>query len=334
MAKIKKVEKTTEKRAVKSKTVKTATRSPVRRRAPRKVTKPREKTHHTNERWVNFAWVLPLLIVGALVLFTTRKNVVSHPVALTSAKLISLFQRAEAQSVPDRIAFWSENLLKDPYLLSALGSGPAIEDTVPVFPRHYDCTTYVETVGALARSRSGEELADRIISIRYRDNKTTYEARNHFPEADWIPNNEQAGNLKDITVRVARSAGFVASFATKDIDKLAWFKAQATAQRVIATEVENKNVTARVPYLPIDKMEAALEHVPQGAVINVVRESKDRYPVLISHQGFLVWKNGEAYFRHASRNRQITELPFKSYLKTMRDMPWKVIGFNVNTFEG
>lgn len=287
-----------------------------------------------NDRWTVFAWAMPALLI-VLALAAVLKPKAQYPIQLTSTKLLSLFQKAQPQAVGDRIAFWSERLHREPNLLAPIGAGPDVNDTAPLFPNGYDCTTYVETVGALARSEDGHELADNLIKIRYRGGKISYESRNHFPEADWIPNNERSGVLTDVTVKLARKSGFVAGFAHKDIDKVAWLKQQRIdeAKRAVAS-VDSDPVTVKLPYLPIDKVMAALQHIPQGAVINVVRENKDRYPVLISHQGFLIWKKGVAYLRHASRNKEITEIPFEEYLKQARGMPWRVLGFNVNVFKG
>ncbi|MBI3557733.1 MAG: DUF1460 domain-containing protein [Deltaproteobacteria bacterium] len=306
------------------------------RALPRPAAQSHHLHHRYNDRWVAFAWIVPVMaiaICGSLVM----KSRVTHPVAHTSARLVSYFEQVQSRPLGDRIAFWSESLMKNPALLSVMGRGPTVDDTAPVFPTAYDCTTYVETVGALARSENGEVLADRVIAIRYHDAKPGFDTRNHFPEADWIPNNEAAGILKDVTVSIARQAGFVVSFVNKDIDKIAWFKARGMASRVLATEAEGKGkgtVTVRLPYVPIDRMVEALKHVQQGSVINIVRASRDRYPVLISHQGLLIWKDGVPYFRHASRTSQIREIPFAEYILSLRTMPWKVLGFNVNTFEG
>lgn len=242
-----------------------------------------------------------------------------------------MFETASAKPIGERIAFWSENILSNPYLLAPLGTGPNVNDTAPVFPRAYDCTTFVETIGALARSRDGSDLADQVIAIRYHDGMPSYENRNHFPEADWIPNNIASGLLTDITVRVARDSGVMAGFAHKDIDKLAWFKSKGTANRVVASQ-ENKVMTVEVPYVPLNHMLEAAKKIPQGAVLNVVRVNRSRYPVLISHQGFLIWKNGKPYFRQASRNRELREEPLADYIESMSGLPWKVLGFNVDTF--
>jgi hypothetical protein len=294
----------------------------------------RKVTRDYNDRWLAIAWVVPAVLV-VLTVTLLVKPATRYPMTLTSAKLVELFQKAPGESVGDRIAYWSENLLREPDLLKPVAPGPAIEDTAPLFPKQYDCTTYVETVGALARSREGTDLADQIIAIRYKNGKIAYDTRNHFPEADWIPNNENSGVLRDITVKVARRAGFMAAFAHKDVDRVAWLKSHRPERAVATADASSdQTVTVRLPYIPLDRMLDALEHLPQGTVLNIVRENNDRFPNIVTHQGFLVWKNGVAYFRHASQKRDITEVPLTFYIQLARKMPWRVLGFNLNAFEG
>ena len=252
---------------------------------------------------------------------------------LTSAKLIHHFQDAQGRPVGERIAFWTQRLLEEPGLLAPLGSCPSVSDTAPIFPKAYDCTTYVETVAALARSREGVTLADQIISIRYRDGKIGFETRNHFPEADWIPNNVAAGNMKDITMQVARAAGRVVSFATKEIDKAAWLKACARPHPIARSRQTTKTVGVQLAYIPIEQMADVLARCPR-APDQRRGQNRSRYPVLISHQGFFSSEERQAWFRHASRNQKIAEIPFERYVEQMREMPWKVVGFNLNAFSG
>lgn len=282
------------------------------------------------------AWALPAFFLAVGLLMMARTSV-KYPITLTSAQLIRSFEEAKVKDTEERIAFWSEKLLHKPTLLGVFGRGPDINDTAPLFPPGYDCTTYVETVGALSRSENGTDVADKLIQIRYKNGRVSYRDRNHFPEADWIPNNEDAGNLRDITLRVARKSGILASFAYKDIDKYTWFKAQRTVEgdrAVAAVAMEDqKPVSVRLPYIPLEHMKTVVENIPQGSVINVVRENRKSHPVLITHQGFLIWKKGVPYFRHASSFREITEVPFTEYLKTLKAMPWRVVGFNIDQYK-
>jgi len=310
----------------------------------RKSTKSATSHHdNDNDRWMVGLWLLPIgLAVIAFGLWSHPKA--HHPIQVSSAKIGSFFTRTDSMNVGDRISFWSAQLMKDSHLLAPLRSGVEINDSAPLFPRIFDCTTFIETVGALALSSSSEEIVDRLLSIRYKSGEANFANRNHFPELDWIPNNESAGNLRDITVKLARKAGFRAGFAHKDINRVAWMKLQTrgiTDKRIkrsvasAAIEAGEGAVAVSLPYVPVDKVHDVLSYIPNGAIVNIVRENRTHYPTIVSHQGFLVWKDGKAYFRHASRDHEIREVRFEDYMRQhVRTMPWKILGINVNTFEG
>lgn len=286
-----------------------------------------------------FGWVMPAIVacVGLALLLKPGKNS-KMPLLVTSAELQSLFHKADAKNtVGDKVAFWAEQLLKKPGLLAPLGTGPKVNDVAPLIPEKFDCTTYVETVGALSKSGTPVDFFDRLVSIRYKDGDVAYETRNHFPEIDWIPNNLSAGNIEDITKDVASKAGIQAQTVTKKIYKMKWFHAQKNrfANRIVAqADSTNAAVPAEVNYISLDQMKEAIKHVPQGAVLNIVRNNRPQQPVLITHQGFLIWKSGKPFFRHVTREREVVEVPFWDYVSKMKHMPWTVLGFNINTYRG
>lgn len=293
----------------------------------------RRKWFRKKNDFSKYAWVVPVVLLFGIVTLWNR-GAVQYPMTTMSARLSAMFQKAQHMNRGERIAFWSAALYKNPALLSVLAPGPKIPDTSPLFPNGYNCTTYVETVGALARSESGADLADKLISIRYRKGEISYMTRNHFPEADWIPNNERAGNLEDITKDVAKESGVVAKYAHKDIDKVTWFRQQdnVNASRAIAS-MSDETVPVDLAYVPLTSVKSVVGHVPQGTVINVVRMDMKRKPVLITHQGFLIWKNNVPYLRHASSFKEIKEVPLTQYLEGLKKMPWPVLGLNFNQYQ-
>ncbi|GEM_PF-1695417 len=294
----------------------------------------RAKRKKRQEAMEKVLWALPVLLIFGIVALW-NSGAVRYPLTTMSAKLSTMFAKAEKMDRGERIAFWSEAIYKNPALLSVLAPGPKISDTAPIFPNGYDCTTYVETVGALAKSNNGVDLVDHLISIRYKNGKIGYMTRNHFPEADWIPNNKRSGNLDDITHKVARRSGLTLKYARKEIDKYAWFKKQknVAASRAIASMSEGETASVKIPYIELESLKSAVTHLPQGTVINVVRQSLERKPVLITHQGFLVWKKGVPYFRHASSFKEINEVPLVAYVDSLKSMPWRVLGLNFNQYE-
>ncbi len=273
---------------------------------------------------------LLLVLGGTLYLLKPKlKYAFTH----TSAKLMNFYEASKNLSMGEKIAFWSEKLILDPKLLVPFGAGPKLPDSLPLFSKKYDCTTYVETVAALAKSKSTMELADQIIRIRYYRGNVSYETRNHFPEADWIPNNKANRVLSDVTENLAYQVGLTPSFAKKEIHKKDWLEQNKGAYRFLAQSSPDV-VSVRVPYIPLQEMPHVLKHVSQGSLVNIVRENKSSKPVLITHQGFLIWKGGKAYFRHADKENQVLETPWEEYVDFLKSRPWKVLGFNINTFNG
>lgn len=253
------------------------------------------------------------------------------------------FAVAEGMALPARIAHWGEFLRAKadaPKLLAGLGKAPAIADSAPLIPSKFDCTTFVETVSALSRSRNSEEFFRNLLAIRYREGSPTYEARNHFPEADWIPNNEKAGILRDVTASLGGAWQLEVRQERKTIDRARWLAEQLRrggVTRALASEAERKwaaPVEVAVPYLSISAMEKALDRIPEGAILNFVRSARSGSPVLITHQGFIVREGGVTYLQHASTHGKIAKVPLREYLaereRDTRAKGWPILGVNLN----
>ena len=218
------------------------------------------------------------------------------------------------------------------------GNRPSVSDTAALTPKKLNCTTYVETVGALARSADFGDFYDSLIAIRYNNGRTTYADRNHFPEADWIPNNERAGILKDITHEVASGAGLMARIEEKVIDKSAWVTKQAKpggVSRTVASEASEAwaaPTKVQVPYIPLEQVDKVLPQIPNGAIVNLVRANNSGHDVLIGHQGFFVREKGRPMFRHANTQGKVQTVPLRFYFGLQQKKHWPLIGINVNVF--
>ena len=202
------------------------------------------------------------------------------------------------------MAWWSRWLVHEPGArkeLSSLGGGPEIEDTAPLIPSQFNCTTFVETVSALARSERPQLFFQRLIEIRYRGAHPGYLTRNHFPEADWIPNNAQAGILADVTAQVADAAGVRLKTADKTIDRAGWLAEQKRRSAEISRAVAAAGSTGpewsgsqsvKVTYITHASFLKALDKVPDGTIIGFMRKSSTKRPGLIAHQGIVVRREG------------------------------------------
>ena len=157
--------------------------------------------------------------------------------------------KATGASTVDRIERLSKVLLGAPYVDGNLGEGVKgryDQDPMSRFDV-FDCTTYVETVLAGAMSQSVDEFLPNLEKIRYQDGRVSFVSRNHFPSADWLPNNRWM--LTDVTQKIGASQ---TRFAKTLIDKKAWYQ-RMTISRIQGVELS-----------PAEKRNRLLELQKQG----------------------------------------------------------------------
>lgn len=245
----------------------------------------------------------------------------------------------------DRIVEISALFLGTPYRLGPLGEGAhGVFDKNPLISfKAVDCTTFVEETMALSLAQNFEQVPGILNRIRYKNGKVSYQTRNHFPSADWIPNNIAAGFLKDITAQVA---GKNIKTAVKVISKRIWYAEKkamdlqnltpmSAAKQVkllenlrrLGEKMPDQKVA--VPYVPIEDLPAVLNRIPSGTIANLVRADKPSMPVLISHQVFIVDKGGVAYVRHAAWNQFVQDVPALDYFQRYLHSDWKLLGLNL-----
>ncbi len=253
---------------------------------------------------------------------------------LISLLLVVCANSSFANGVSDRIDFYSESFLGLPYVAGPLGEGPngkVDKDPLIRFDA-FDCTTYVETVMALAFAASDADDADLIYTlnqIRYSNGLPSFVTRNHFTSVDWNPHLEKLGIAKDITLDLYLG---MSNIRQADIDKQAWFK------KYHNVDVSIQKQTATMFYLPKKKILAnpkILDRIPNASIINIVRENwlpKDFVTDLaVAHQGIAIRKNGVLMFRNASSRKsvmKVVEEPLVDFLKRVKDNDtW--VGINI-----
>jgi len=268
---------------------------------------------------------------------------------MTTAQ-VDAFIRGVHAKVPDlgtRVAMFSHAHLGLPYRLGPLGEGSeGAFDTDPLLSfQAADCVTFVEQSLAMAYGRDLRSAEDALRLIRYEGGVVRYKARNHFTEADWLPNNIKAGFLEDITGVVA---GADLKVATKTVDKAAWYEAKtpeslegdvlralpgsererlAQAWREGGMYVPPQAVT--LPYLPMSALPKHIDAIPSGTVVSVVREGKLGVPTIVSHQGLLIRRGGAVWLRHAASGDSVQDAPFLEYFYKFFNSSWRVLGLNL-----
>lgn len=226
-----------------------------------------------------------------------------------------------------------------------LGEGPT--GTIDQDPLYrfdtFDCTTYVETIMALALTRDVNEFEDELNKIRYENGEIEYFKRNHFTDLQWIPNLIKDGYLKEINLLVTNDI----QIASAEINFPGWIRSLKVSDLRLpyATQAEKEDVianlkvvandysvmTATVPYISIKTLlakPALINRIPHGSLVNFVRPNWDLTEVAgthqnISHQGFLFKKGKVLYLRHASTgsDKKVAELPFLEYIKKFENHP-------------
>ncbi len=293
-----------------------------------------------------FFCMLILLVFNASVL-QAATTTQAHPLAgaATQDNIRALIAQNTADPLPVRIARISNAFLGAPYKADIFGEGDAGKyDKDPVFRFDgFDCTTYIETVCALAMARNVDDFKKIITRMRYKKGKISFVTRNHFPSMDWIPENTRQGLIKDITSQVAGRYGIHTAIAI--IDKQSWYKhlslsrlspipatpaAQAAQLKALQNEGKSfKPERASLPYIGLDvlfidgKPNATLfDAIPSGAIINIVRPNWNLSHSIgthinVSHQGFAIREeNGTLLFRHAKAGKtlQVSQEPLTDYL--------------------
>ncbi|MCE3011209.1 MAG: DUF1460 domain-containing protein [Proteobacteria bacterium] len=241
--------------------------------------------------------------------------------ALASPKLSS-------QEIAERVDLFSSDFLGEPYLKDPLGEASG-KDTDPLYRFDgFDCTTFVETVMALAISHDHREFEQNMNRIRYNQGKILFTSRNHFTDADWVPNNIRNGLIKDITHQLMNGRAQIASTM---IQRSPWFAMNHGLVLDLPTE------TAQLPFIPKEWLLANKERIsliPHGSIVNIVRpnwqlEDKIGTNMNVSHQGFVIHKEDGVYLRHASQTAmKVVDESLDNYLLKMNSNP-TIGGLNV-----
>lgn len=253
---------------------------------------------------------------------------------------------AERPEPQDRLVAVSALFLGTPYRLGPLGEGKSGEyDRDPLVNfKETDCTTMVEQAMALALEPELKKAVRTLQRIRYKDGRVSYESRNHFPEIDWIPNNIDAGYLRDITVEVAgdklRYAHKLISkrkwYSEKKIEDLEGFESEAQGkkkerlERLKETGKLFEDRVSTMPYVPVEMIPAVLNRIPSGTIANLVRQDRPDKPVIISHQVLFIDKDGAKFVRHAASGREVEDVAALEYLRRYDGSKWRLVGLNLN----
>jgi len=242
---------------------------------------------------------------------------------MTEAELDAKIAEAHALPLPERIDALSRLFVGVPYTDLPLGDGEAGPEPGPLFRTDgVDCQTYVETILAMANARNLPQAKAILTDIRYADGKPSFQTRNHFTEAQWLPANARKGYLRDAVPALDKNA----PKETLVLVKSQWTQVPGL-KRLSSASIPDGKYSVR--YLPLDEVEKRAGDVPPGTIVMVVREHDPNRVVRITHMGFLLKTDAGLVVRHAStgKDRAVLDEPLDAFVQRQREFKkWKVAG--------
>ncbi len=239
-----------------------------------------------------------LTLLGSSVADAKRKpeRKVPYDEGAMPAELLSATRDSVNLSLPHRMAAISKPLLDLDYGLDKNGEGVEPDSDPPARYDIFDCVTFLEEIMALAMSADPLSAPSLRNQIRYVDGQVDYSQRNHIWLQQWIPNNIEAGFIEDITSQIGP-----AHLIHKHITRQTWVRWNAAKR--LGMEADSLPVgDFSLPVLSLDAAVDNIDQIPAGAIVVMVRKPRGHRPIVISHVGFILPRNGgPTMMRHATK---------------------------------
>ncbi len=214
-------------------------------------------------------------------------------------ELVEIARAVRDRPVGERMSAISEPLLNMPYLQDAVGEGVAPDIDPPARYDAFDCLTFVEEVLALALPADPTGASAVRRELRYaREAAPSYENRNHFMAAEWVPNNIANGYLVDITAQLGETFLLRKEVTAKT---WSWWKARSL---FALPDLRLPIGEYALSVLSLGAAADAIDRIPDGALILTVRQSRQYVPIVITHIGFKIPSESMPLMRHATKMGQ------------------------------
>lgn len=241
-----------------------------------------------------------------------------------SQKVMSLFQKARTlkeKAMSQYMLFFARQLKGVPYVAKTLEKNR--EEKLVVNLRQLDCTTYVETVLALAESMKQNRATfsnycRNLRLIRYKDGIVSYTTRQHY-FTYWIQQNAKAKIVDDIqspNPPYSAVQTVTANYMTTHVSQYPMLSGKSDWIKQIAG-MERSITGLHVKYIPksrIDNSSLLRKTVHDGDIIAIVTNKSG---LEISHLGIAVWHNDGLHLLNASSiHHKVVEEPMllRTYL--------------------
>ncbi len=204
-----------------------------------------------------------------------------------------------------RTLHFARQLMGTPYVAGTLDT--SLEEQLVVHLDKVDCTTFVETVLALAiadkqKHRNYQAFKDALTHIRYRHGELDgYASRLHY-FSDWIKDNERKGLIKEYTSNLPhiRKRLLSLDFMTTHVQSYPQLKADSSLVDSMK-EVESAWQRVEITYLPKEFLHLSPDELPikSGDIIAITTSIEG---LDVVHVGFACWVGEKLHLLHASSN--------------------------------
>lgn len=250
--------------------------------------------------------LLPLLLFG-LVLTGNVAPAAAQATPQSADSLYAVYLLSVVVPQPDvahYVVAYAHLLEGTPYAAGSLDRDSA--EQLQAHLQETDCTIFVETVLALARTaakreRTWEAFGRELTALRYRNGHIDgYPSRLHY-FSDWIIDNEQRGNVKEMTAALGGVDDTLQlHFMSRHAHRYPALQRDTTLIGAIASQ-EKRLSGSTVSVLPAERLDsAALAGIQSG---DIIAFTTDIDGLDIAHVGIALNENGTVRLIHASSSQ-------------------------------
>lgn len=233
--------------------------------------------------------------------------------------------KTDAREPQDYVSAIGREFLGKPYVAHTLEGET---EMLTVNLDELDCTTYVETVLALAKTagehrKSWRDFIYNLETIRYRGGTMKdYGSRLHYI-SDWIIDNGHRGNVQEVSNRAPRNDYVVKTLDFMSAHRDAYPALKDSAQYARIIDVERGYRSHRFPYIKTNQLQGRdiQSWLREGDVVCLTTKTKG---LDVSHLGILTkGEDGEWHLMHASSSAGkviVDPLPFYEYLRRSKTL--------------
>ena len=179
-----------------------------------------------------------------------------------------------------------------PYVSDSLIGGPDEPEKLVVNLEAFDCVTFIESILALARSRSRKGFIDELKRTRYREGRVEWSSRLHY-FSDWMKSSQKRGAIN--------------------------IRTRGPGSRIIETKlgvVEGlPERRVRFHVVPKQKVHLARRRISDGSIVAF---ASTRSKLDFFHTGLIFNEEGMLLYHASRKAKKVIAEPLTDYLKRNR----------------